>query len=53
LWANNLISGLSLRRIVFRPTEVHVAFLLDKVALWDKYFAEYFEVFLSVSLYLL
>ena len=49
-WANNLVSSLSLRMIGFRPKEVHVTFVMDKVALWGKYFVEYNEVLLSVSL---
>ena len=47
-WFRRLVAGISPRRPGFDPGPVHVGFMLDKVALGQVFFPEYFGFPLSI-----
>jgi hypothetical protein len=48
--ARRFVAGLSGRRFGFDPRSVHVRCVVDIVH-WDRFFSEYFDIPLSVSVY--
>jgi hypothetical protein len=48
-WLRRLVAGLSPRKPVFDPGSIHVGFVVEKVALGQVFFFEYFGFPLSIS----